>query len=206
MHGSLGAIVCVATLLILGGCTVVLGGDDLVFCDGAGGNCSTSASDSTITGGGAGPPTPVSVTPSSYWNDEAVELTITGSRFAPGARAFIGGVELVDVVVMDEDNLRGTLPPGLPEGLHVVEVRLSDANKGQCPDCFEATNPVLLSGTLKGRLSYPNRKVVIAPPGIRVEPYNGVDNVEDACDPDESGCLEIEAAKIVVALGSAIDA
>ena len=197
---------CVATLLVLAGCTVVLGGDDLVFSDGAGGNGSTSASDSTITGGGAGLPTPVSVTPSTYWNDEAVEVTITGSGFAPGARAFIGGVELVDVVVVDEDNLRGTLPPGLPEGPHVVEVRLSDVAKGQCPDCFVATNPVVLSGMLKGRVSYPDRKVVIAPPGVRVEPYNGVDNVEDACNPGESGCLEIEAAKIVVLTGSVIDA
>ena len=156
--------------------------------------------------GTQGPPAPAlsSVSPSTYWNDETASVTISGSYFQSGATAKIGTTNLTSVTVVNSTTITASVPTGITAGTYDVTVANTDTQTGTLSSGWVSTVPVYLSGALSGLYTYTNQKVVFNG-NTTVTAYNGTDNLT-SCDASETGCLQINAGKIVVNSGVSIDA
>ena len=68
--------------------------------------------------------------------NETTAVTITGTYFADGAKAYIGEKELVLVAVPNSTTVTGTVPSGLANGDYDVTVENIDGQKGVLPGGF----------------------------------------------------------------------
>ena len=116
----------------------------------------------------------------------------------------VGGV-LVTVTSVEAsgNRLHAVVSAGATVGKLDVTVKNPGQSEVSCAGCYEATAPVLVHGLVSGLLLHPGRKVVFDADTALVG-YDGVADVTQ-CDAGEPGCLRVEAAKIVVAAGVAVD-
>ena len=175
------------------------GGDDNVRYE-----IGTGGSPAIGTQQGFPAPTLSSVSPSTYWNDETTSVTISGSYFRTGATAKIGTTDLTSVTVNGVSSITASVPTGIAAGTYDVVVANTDTKTGTLSSGWVSTVPVNLSGTLSGLYSYADQKVVFNG-NVTVTAYNGTDDLT-SCDTSETGCLQINAGKIVVNSGVSINA
>ncbi|MFH1467516.1 MAG: hypothetical protein ABIO70_24235 [Pseudomonadota bacterium] len=69
-----------------------------------------------------------SITPDHADPGVPIDVYIKGGGFAEGIGAYIGGLAVSGIEVLDENTLEGRTPSALPEGVHDVEVQLGGEN------------------------------------------------------------------------------
>ncbi len=150
-------------------------------------------------------PSLASVSPSGQWNDETVSVSISGSSFVSGATAKIGTTNLTSVVVVNSTTIIASVPTGITAGTYNVVVTNPDTQLGTLTNGWTSTVPVYLSGNLSGLYNYASNQKAVVNGNVAVSAYNGTDNLT-SCDASETGCLQINAGKIVVNSGITVDA
>lgn len=70
-----------------------------------------------------------SVKPSVGATDKALDITIMGSGFKDGAKAFVGETQVTDLQRSGDDTLRGVVPAGQKAGFYNVIVRNPDGKE-----------------------------------------------------------------------------
>ncbi len=80
--------------------------------------------DTDVTDTGLGNFWVESITPATADPGVPIDVYIKGGGFAQGVNAYIGGLAVSGIEVLDEHTLEGRTPSALPEGVHDVEVQL----------------------------------------------------------------------------------
>jgi hypothetical protein len=97
-----------------------------------------------------GNPVPYNVLPSQGRNDLPNDIYIYGYNFSPGATAHIGGTSLLNLTVIDETQLRGTVPAGLAAGIYDLTVINPGGLQGVLPASYTVVDPNAGNGDLVG--------------------------------------------------------
>lgn len=85
-------------------------------------------------------PTVTSITPATASVEQTTPVTIVGTNFELGAKAFIGTTELT-LRTFSTTSIAATVPPGLPIGVHDVKVRNTSGLEGVLRGGFTVTMP-----------------------------------------------------------------
>ena len=92
-----------------------------------------------------------SVKPAEGVTDKTTAISIMGTGFKDGAKAFIGDTALTDLSRDNDTTIRGTVPAGLTAGTFNVIVRNPDGKEGVLQRGFRVTAPKQDTPTDKGR-------------------------------------------------------
>lgn len=88
------------------------------------------------------------VSPTEGPTDKVTAITVTGTGFAEGAKAFVGDLPVVGMVRASGETLRGTVPGGgLPPGTYNVTVRNPDGKEAVLQRGFTLKAPAPTEGT-----------------------------------------------------------
>ncbi len=80
-----------------------------------------------------------SIDPTWTYEGTVAQVTVQGQGFAEGMALTIGGLDVADVVIVDEQTATGRSPSGLPVGSHDVRAVSTDGEESLLTTAFQVT-------------------------------------------------------------------
>lgn len=90
---------------------------------------------------GGGPPTITAISPKEGPNTDAIDVTVTGTNFEPGAQLMIGSIQANDVSVPGSTTILAEVPRGIAPGVYDVIVRNPDDQTAILSDGYTVRGP-----------------------------------------------------------------